>query len=176
MYNEQKSKITDCGFDYGEGIYFENLNGEWNNDQFSHNMEWVAEKAVEFIKNDTDTKPFFLYLNPTIPHSSGNVYQALTDAKFACTVTPEGNVQPPDVKGMTEGTTCEDYRADVVRRAQPASESDNNIYGSIWLDDAVGAMLQALRDTDQLDNTFFLFQLDHGQDAKGTLYEQVCCL
>jgi len=37
---------------------------------------------------------------------------------------------------------------------------------------AVGALRDFLEDRGELDNTFFLFQQDHGQEQKGTLYEQ----
>jgi len=43
--------------------------------------------------------------------------------------------------------------------------------GSIWLDDSVGAILQALTDEDILSNTLIIFQQDHGVETKMALYE-----
>jgi len=41
----------------------------------------------------------------------------------------------------------------------------------VWVDDSIGAVLRTLHDRGQLHNTFFLFQQDHGQEGKGSLYE-----
>jgi arylsulfatase A-like enzyme len=41
----------------------------------------------------------------------------------------------------------------------------------MWIDDAVGVLMAALEAKGQLDNTFFLFQLDHEQEGKSTLTE-----
>ena len=61
----------------------------------------------------------------------------------------------PIIKGMTaeHGGSCEDYRETVLDRA--ATDDD---LGPIWLDDGVGALLQALEDMNILDDTIFLFQ------------------
>jgi hypothetical protein len=108
-------------------------------------------------------------MNPTAPHSLGNVLEALND--FDCTNTPAGTVESePQVPGMTAGTTCAAYRQTIIDRAGGAT--DNNSLGSIWIDDVVGSIIQVLQDRNQLENTFFLFQLDHGQEGKSTLYEQ----
>jgi len=170
-YSSFQDHVRSCGFDFAESLYAENLGGRWtsNSDPFSHNMEYMAEKAIEFIQQTDDDSPFFLYFNPTVPHSSGNVVEALTD--FNCRQTSAGTLsRDPQVKGMTdENTSCEQYRQTVLDRA--AGATDNNKVGSIWIDDAIGALLTALEDSDQLDNTFFLFQMDHGQEGKGTLWE-----
>lgn len=166
-YRDLQETIQGCGFDFAESIYAENQNREWHNGDFSHNLEFMAAKGVEFIEDDPST-PFFMYFNPTVPHDSADVHDALTD--FDCRDTPEGRLsREPVVKGMTRGSDCESYRETVLRRAD--GRNDNNHLGSIWLDDAIGALLQALDDTDQLDNTFFLFQMDHGQEGKTTIWE-----
>lgn len=42
---------------------------------------------------------------------------------------------------------------------------------NIQIDDAIGAVLQALSDKKMLENTIFLFQMDHGIETKMALYE-----
>lgn len=166
-YSGLQDTIRDCGFDVAESIYAENQDHDWQDGSFSHNMEHMTEKGVEFIQADPST-PFFMYFNPTVPHTSGDVYEALTE--YDCRDTPEGRLsKEPVVKGMTEGKGCEKYRESVLKRAH--GKDGNNYLGSIWLDDAVGALLLALTDTNQLDNTFFLFQMDHGIEGKATIYE-----
>ena len=83
---------------------------------------------------------------------------------------PEGNLnEEPDVPYMTSGVGCNSYRQTVLDRANGIQ--DNNGLGSIWVDDAIGALMQHLEALGQLGNTFFLFQMDHGQEGKGSLYE-----
>jgi hypothetical protein len=41
----------------------------------------------------------------------------------------------------------------------------------LWLDDALGALIDKLEEHDLLDNTIIFFFNDHGQKAKGTLYQ-----
>ena len=48
---------------------------------------------------------------------------------------------------------------------------DDDDYGKIWVDDSVGALLQALDDAGVKENTIFLFEEDHWMDSKGALYE-----
>ena len=162
-YEDSQERIRNCGFDYAESVYIENQGGDWHDGTFNHNMEYMTAMAIDFINNSTD--PFFLYFNPTAPHGSGNVHEALLN--FSCTDTPAGPIEDePYIVGMTHNQTCSDYRASVIARADDTSNLD---LGSIWVDDAIGAVLTALGD--KLNNTFFLFQMDHGQEGKNSLLE-----
>lgn len=116
--------------------------------------------------NHSQQKPFFMYFNPTVPHSSNDVGVALKD--FSCQDTANGKLGfDPMIPGMTEEYgSCEAYRQSIYDRSN--SEED---YGPIWLDDSVGAILKALNDNGILDNTIFLFQMDHGMETKAALYE-----
>jgi len=160
--------VEGCGFDFVDALYIENMSdGSYTNGEFSHNMEFITHEAIRFIEDNDNEKPFFLYVNPTVPHSSQAVDAALD--QFTCRDTPRGQLTSDLViKGMTEeyGGSCSLYRQSVKDRAI----TDKDL-GSIWLDDSVGAILQALEDNGVLDNTLFLFQQDHGVLAKGALYE-----
>jgi hypothetical protein len=160
------------------GLYTENLAKEggfndYSDGTFSHNMEWITYEAISFI-NETinDEKPFFLYFNPTVPHSSNDVKKAIED--FPCTNTSDPDFDWPDaddfpyIKGMVEDGNCTAYRETILERAN----QDEDL-GKIWVDDAVGALMSALKDLgdDVFDNTIFLFQEDHGMETKGALYE-----
>ena len=70
-YSLQQAAVRAAGFDYADGIYISNLNtcGTECND-FSHNLEWVVEKSLAFMQGAiTSQQPFFLYFNPTVPHT-----------------------------------------------------------------------------------------------------------
>jgi len=173
-YAGAQTTVEGCGFDKVDGLYVNNLevnSAEYNNihdGSFSHNMEWVTETAIEFINDDTTwgDKPFFMYFNPTAPHTP-SIEEALS---ISCRNTANIDINPidePVVKGMTlEKGGCENYRDYVKSRG-----TSNGEYGAIWVDDAVGAIYQALEDKGVLDNTIILFQLDHGKKLKFALYE-----
>jgi arylsulfatase A-like enzyme len=210
-YNKIRNGIKKCGFDYAEAIYRENMDtGNWinsNGNIVQHNMEHVTSKGIEFILNgeddnrsnnknndifdenedekdeddDEDDKPFFLYFNPTVPHSSSDVTDAL---KYAdCRDTVEGTLKrPPYIPfGMTAGynkndsknndSNCSKYRQSVLDRAGNRYKDDDKMVGAIWVDDSIGSLIQTLQDQDILNNTFILFQLDHGESGKGSLFE-----
>eukprot|EP00930_Biecheleria_cincta_P035177 TRINITY_DN24214_c0_g1_i1.p1 TRINITY_DN24214_c0_g1~~TRINITY_DN24214_c0_g1_i1.p1 ORF type:complete len:1256 (-),score=115.94 TRINITY_DN24214_c0_g1_i1:366-4064(-) len=173
-YVEQQQSILACGFDWADGIYVENVEtpkfassagGNW-----SHNMEWVTERAIDFISTTPSSKPFFLYFNPTVPHSP-STETALRD--YSCKRTPSGELATePSVVGMTRGTTCAAYRNTVISRNTVGSSNqlDNNL-GSIWADDALGALLSTLEGKGILDSTAVIFMLDHGMETKMALFE-----
>jgi hypothetical protein len=118
------------------------------------------------VKSNRD---FFLYFNPTAPHESGNVYEALTE--YDCRDTVEGRLDDePFIPGMTniEGG-CTAYRQTILERA--GGDTSNAVLGAIWVDDAVGALLLHLETLQLLDDTLIVFQMDHGKEGKGSLYE-----
>jgi arylsulfatase A len=168
-YQSTVRGILECGFDTAEAIYWHNLQDGWTDEKFSHNIEYMTKKALDFMMGSLESQQnFFMYFNPTAPHDSGNVLEALTE--FSCKDTPSGRLnEEPLIPGMTEGIGCEAYRQTVIDRAY--GDISNAVLGSIWVDDAVGALFQFLEINGILDNTLFVFQQDHGIEAKFSLYE-----
>ena len=72
---------------------------------------------------------------------------------------------------MTDSIGCVNYRNSIFERA--GNYTNRHDLGSIWIDDGVGALLHTLKDVGKLDNTIFLFQLDHGIEAKMTNFENL---
>jgi len=163
-YADNQATVQQCGFEAVEGLYVENLG--FSDGTFSHNMEWITHEAITFINETAEDESFFMYFNPTVPHSSGDVGKAIKE--FDCWNTADPNYGNDEIyiKGMTE-YNCRAYRDSIVERANGVEDD----LGKIWVDDAVGALLHALRDNNVLNNTLFLFQEDHGMDSKGALYE-----
>lgn len=84
------------------------------------------------------------------------------------------NDRPPIAYGRMNSTnvddrTCQFYRQSVLDRA-PNSRDDKEL-GMIWIDDAIESIILLLEDRGQLDNTFILFQMDHGVEGKSSLFE-----
>jgi arylsulfatase A-like enzyme len=62
-------------------------------------------------------------------------------------------------------------RETIPKRLKEAGLDGRNKENVLWLDDAVGALLNKLEEQDAMDNTIIFFFNDHGQKAKGTLYQ-----
>lgn len=163
-----KDEINACGFMDAEAMYPDNLPSSlpWATG-IHHNMEYVAYKAVEFIETNQNSD-WFLYVNPTVPH--GPDVSVAMDVD--CKITTDGTVSTDwSVIGMTAefGDNCTAYRDDVKVRASASTSNDD--LGSIWVDDAIGAIYQSLNRTNQLEETVILFQLDHGKEKKDKIWE-----
>ena len=131
-YDTIQEDIIDCGFNFADGIYLDNMDANSMPDA-EHNMEWVTAEAINFIK-ETNSDPFFLYFNPTVPHSSSTVLDAL---KSSCLKTTGKDLDSePEIEGMTvidgQKKTCAEYRETVIERSSTEGNSD---LGLIWLDD-----------------------------------------
>lgn len=147
----------------------------WYDSSWGHNMEYVAYKAVEFIEANQGHN-WFMYMNPTVPHGP-SVVDAMTkpclitpDGDFSTTNNPNGVAEPNDwcVEGMTKDA---DGNCDWTVKTRAAGSDNDDDLGSIWVDDAIGAVYKALESTGQLEDTFILFQLDHGKAEKDKIWE-----
>jgi len=175
-YAEQQDEIKECGFDYADGIYWENMGGVFTGD-FTHNHEWVTEKAIEFVADAADAnEPFFLYFNPSVPHSP-LVSDALENGN--CLETPAGLLTTePQVRHMTvdastnSALSCASYRQTVIDRqdATQTSVQEQNL-GGIWIDDSLAAMLSVLEEKNIKDDTVIITMMDHGIVTKMALFE-----
>jgi len=165
-YEIAKDFVENCGFDSVGGLYVENLSdeifGNFNNGNFSHNMEWMTSEAIQFIEENT-TEPFFMYFNPTVPHVGHSVDYAFQN--FTCMQTPSGILDEEPIKYFPFDT-CQEYRDSVYNRSANLDE-----LGPIYVDDSLGAILEALNATGKLNNTLIIFQQDHGIETKKALYE-----
>ncbi len=147
------------GFDFAERIYHNNPDGNGSRHLAVHNLDWIAEGALSFIDQHRD-RPFFLYLGSTIPHGPGakeRSWQA--DPR----VTADGILEiPPGV--LPE-------RASLPRRLKQAGITAPGRENLLWLDDMLGAIMARLKKHGLDENTVVFFFNDHGQAAKGTLYQ-----
>lgn len=164
-YERAVRGVQSCGFDVAAAVYLNNVGDaakgakHWLPKPLQvHNMEWVTERALQFIETNK-ARPFFLYMAPTLVHGPSPL-KSLTDADPRA--TPRGylekapEVQPP--------------RADVLRRVKAAGV-DPKEAGSTWLDDAVGAVLKRLDELGLAKNTLVLLAGDNGNVAKFTCYD-----
>ncbi len=149
-----------CGFDYADGIFYENPDFNGPMDLAVHNLDWSTEAALKFL-DDTNEKPFFLYFATTIPHGPQKAYRAWNADR---TITPIGV--------LDEAPSCLPHKSTIPTRLKEAGVKVIDPKANLlWMDDALGALIQKLKDIGEFENTIIYFFNDHGQYAKGTIYQ-----
>jgi arylsulfatase A-like enzyme len=152
-----------CGFDFAASLYHGNLPGHTCKALEFHNMDWITSGALSFLDEWKDTdKQFFLYMATTLNHGPGPRYRKYTGDPLA---TPAGFLDRPlDVQ------PARDTIPQRVREAGLAGQP--TACDVLWLDDAIGAVLERLKALGALDNTIVFFFDDHGVErGKGSLYQ-----
>eukprot|EP01084_Bolivina_argentea_P006338 12004_1 len=123
----------------------------------------------------TNQKPWFLYFAPTLTHKNApDLETTLTSASLSATNTPKGTLNlngliNPSTIGMKDRTTILGEADAKVDRNKPNWEQ---VAGVLWVDDMFGAMIEFLKTENIYDDTFIVLMNDHGQGAKGLLFEQ----
>jgi arylsulfatase A-like enzyme len=158
-YKKVREAILASGFDYAEALYHNNPNFIGLAELAVQNMDWIAEAGLNFIEQHHD-RPFFLYFATTIPHQPGEPHRSWNaDPR----ITAAGYLEEaPDVLPD---------RQSIPERIREAGLEGTNRENILWLDDALGSLLDKLEAHNILDNTVIFFFNDHGQRAKGTLYQ-----
>jgi len=147
------------GFDYAASIYHNNPDGNGPRALAVHNLDWIAKGALDFIDENKDG-PFFLYFASTVPHGP-TVKERSWGADRR--ITADGIMdEPVSVLGNSE---------DLPKRLRKAGIDQPGRENILWLDDAVGAIIKRIEKHGLDDNTIIFFFTDHGQDAKGTIYQ-----
>jgi arylsulfatase A len=158
-YQKTKQAIKKSGFDYVASVYHNNPNFIGLRELAVQNLDWITEGGVNFIEQNKD-RPFFLYFATTVPHGpveaerSWNANPLIT-ANGYLEKAPE--IQPP--------------RHTIPERLKEAGITEQGKENVLWLDDSLGALIKKLKEHDLFNNTIIFFFNDHGQNAKGTIYQ-----
>ena len=133
-----------------------------------HNIDWEADAALHFLDTAVEkvtayyARAFYLHFSTTLTHSPGPKQGICADPRLCL-----GGLlsQAPSVLPSREsilqrtGGGCGWYEYDTSH--------------TIWLDEAVSALLTRLRLLKQEENTLFMVTADHQRVGKGTLYHGV---
>lgn len=158
-YEKTRQGVLNAGFDYAESVYFDNPSFIGLGKLAVQNMDWIAQGGLDFIDQNADD-PFFLYFATTIPHQPSEPLRAW---KADPLISAMGY--------LPEAPKVLPARETLTPRVEEAGVKGPNKEIVLWLDDAVGALFDKLEEKDILDNTIIFFFNDHGQRAKGTLYQ-----
>ena len=161
------------GFDYVEALFTNNEMAIPMPEDMTcqHNQHWITDKAIDFV-TDESTDPFLLFLTPNLPHHP----HALDTLESGTSLTPEGfldsipNSQPPYDSILQRLETL-----GFPKSPEPLGEAwleKDRAAAVMWLDDAVGAVLDALERSGQLEDTIIAFTSDHLKRGKMTVHRQ----
>lgn len=158
-YKKVEQAVLNCGFDYAGGLYHNNPNFIGLEKLAVQNMDWITQAGLEFI-DQAKEHPFFLYFATTIPHQPQEPERSWqADPR----ITAKGILDtPPEIAKQ---------RKTLAPRIKEAGLEGSDRENILWLDDALGALIGKLEEHHLLDNTIIFFFNDHGQKAKGTLYQ-----
>ena len=158
-YERVHRAVLGAGFDYAGGLYHNNPRFIGLQDLAVQNLDWITEAGIEFIDLHREN-PFFLYFATTVPHGPTEADRSWNaDPR----VTARGILdEPPQVLPP---------RHTLPQRLEEAGLDGMEKENILWLDDALGALIERLETHGILENTVIFFFNDHGQDAKGTLYQ-----
>lgn len=160
-YTFAVSAVKASGFTDVASVYIKNMETS-DNLPFSHNLEWTTATAQKSISEAVNAnRPFFLYYAPTTPHSPNNEEALL---RYSLTSTPAGELADAPASGMPD-------RESVLSRALKQGPNKDTSIGTIWGDDALGAIISHIDSLGVLNNTIIIVTMDHGMEAKRDLFE-----
>ncbi|MFC1569409.1 sulfatase [bacterium] len=154
-----KSAIHNIGFDHVSHVYHNNPNFIGLKELAVQNLDWITQGGVEFIDQAKD-QPFFLYFATTVPHYPNEPERSWNANPL---ISADGYLdEPPDVMPP---------RQTISERIKKAGLEGNDKENVLWVDDSLGALIKKLEEHQLMDNTIIFFFNDHGQNAKGTIYQ-----
>jgi N-acetylglucosamine-6-sulfatase len=174
-YTKSHASYVPPGWDRWVAFTSQRGNGDYHNYDLSidgrsrsyggaertYSTDVLAGKAVDFIRFADPDRPLFLYFSPNAPHEP-----ATPPARYASAFSDLPPWRPPAydeadvsdkpayVRALPRLSTAEQAATDAFRIDQYRT--------LLALDDAIGAILSALRETGRLSNTLFVFTSDNG--------------
>lgn len=134
---------------------------------------WIGDRAIDYVKDSVKhEEPFFAFVSFPDPHHPfnppGKYWDMYSPEEFDVSLPFEAHQNPtPPMQaasdrwkqGLSAETPQTAFRAD----SEHCKEAMALTAGMItMIDDQIGRVLQALKDTGQYDNTVIIFTSDHG--------------
>lgn len=161
-HEKMVAEMHRLGFEYANGLYWNNADINRAKKMQLHNLEWITQGALEFLdQTKTDDRPFLLYMATTTIHGPDHRDSLEGDPR----VTSKGLLDKvPDIMPPRHTVKERLRKAGIPYTHDPA--------GALWMDDAIGAVLDKLEETGEAENTIVVFHVDHGVTGKTTCYEK----
>ncbi len=144
-----------------------------------HSTELFVEAAIHFLKSYDFSRPFFMYVSLMAPHDPRTMPEEFLRMYDPANITLPENFLPEHPLDTGALRVRDEMLASLPRDPNEIRRHIAEYYAMIsHLDDAFGRLIEALRDSRQLDNTIIVFAGDnglalgqHGLMGKQNLYE-----
>ncbi|MDV7185878.1 sulfatase-like hydrolase/transferase [Lutibacter sp. TH_r2] len=129
------------------------------NQKAGHVTDITGKEAVEFVKNYSEEKPFFMYVAfnaPHVPRQTTQNYYDLYPAKDM--------ILPPSVvngRPLNKNVKYQYTNNPLSSKTMQSRVQQNNAMVT-HMDDRVGDIIKALKEKGIYDNTIIVFMSDHG--------------
>ena len=149
--------------EYRDKAYSNTRVSQWEHALEDYKDKYFAREAIDFISNQKDDKPFALFLYFWAPHPP-----LIVPAEYSSLFNPDGLTLPSNV-GVPSPGEPKNRRKGIA--AQLAAELSGADWNKVWAahlglvrmaDDAIGDVLDALKETNKYDDTLLVFTTDHG--------------
>ena len=148
----------------GESARFENFHTGNNSSGMTHDQRVVSGVRAYLASRKPGNKPFFLLAGLISPHFPlivpKSYWQAYQD-KVPMPMIPPGYVDslPLNYKHLRAGFQLTNVPPETVKFGREL------YYGlTQWTDEQIGKILEALRESGELDNTVIIYTTDHGEN------------
>ena len=149
-HNFWANRIKEFGFDYANGIHAANLKELYNDSLNIHNLEWRNKAALKFIDEAGD-EPFFLYYSETVPH--GPAPWINRNGKYI--QAQESNTQVTGKRDVDDEFKNMPNREQIKNDVANAAKDPDHAWLT-WFDEAVGAVVEKLKEKGKLENTLIV--------------------
>lgn len=127
-----------------------------------HGSTWVGDRSAEYIKANAGRRPFFLWSSWIAPHPPFDVPDTFADlyndAEIPEPLQSKTEINPFGKISSKHGDFPAGKEKESLKRMRQL------YYSAISLvDKNIGKIIDALKETGELDNTFIIFTSDHGE-------------
>jgi len=163
-YARMQKYFRSIGFDYADGISWDNTDNRPLRALQYHNLEWQTDHALRFLDGQKESEePFFLYFATTTQHGPHHAESLKADPR----ITEWGFLE--------EAPQVQPGRESVLNRCRDVPTTEMHLAtGAVWTDDAVGALWEKLESLGLAEETIVIFSTDHGpgtRSGKFTCYQ-----
>ena len=145
----------------------------WNADPLplplhAHQDVWLGKYAADWISAYDRDEPFFLQVGFAGPHDPWDAPVEALEEYGDPEITMPGSFEPPEIPDsgplhtflsiLTEYCDTDTMTPEAVRKARRAYQAN-----SMMIDQSIGRIIDALRATGRLDETWIVYCSDHGE-------------